>query len=66
MEIVINEGRNRQVRRMTAAVDLPTLRLVRAKVGDWSIDGLSLGEYKVENVTSPNPSRPLNKQRQQR
>jgi 23S rRNA pseudouridine2457 synthase len=66
MEIVINEGRNRQVRRMTAAVDLPTLRLVRAKVGDWSVDGLSLGKYKVENITSPNSSRPLNKQRQQR
>jgi 23S rRNA pseudouridine2457 synthase len=66
MEIVITEGRNRQVRRMTAAIDLPTLRLVRAKVGDWSIDGLSLGEYKVENITSPSSSRPLSNQRQQK
>ena len=52
MEIVINEGRNRQVRRMTAAVNLPTLRLVRAKVGDWTLDRLNPGEYSVDDTVS--------------
>ncbi|PTQ70886.1 pseudouridine synthase [Pseudomonas sp. GV071] len=46
LELVIKEGRNRQVRRMTAAVGLPTLRLVRVRIGPWSIDGLGLGEWK--------------------
>ncbi|MGY4531701.1 23S rRNA pseudouridine2457 synthase [Pseudomonas sp. TE3786] len=46
LELVIKEGRNRQVRRMTAAVGLPTLRLVRVRIGPWSIEGLGLGEWK--------------------
>ncbi|MCY1540008.1 Ribosomal large subunit pseudouridine synthase E [compost metagenome] len=46
LELVIREGRNRQVRRMTAAVGLPTLRLVRVRIGPWSIEGLALGEYR--------------------
>ncbi|MFZ6047465.1 pseudouridine synthase [Pseudomonas sp. CR3202] len=46
IELVIREGRNRQVRRMTAAVGLPTLRLVRVRIGPWSLDGLALGEYR--------------------
>ncbi|MEN0109073.1 MAG: pseudouridine synthase [Pseudomonas sp.] len=46
LELVIREGRNRQVRRMTAAVGLPTLRLVRVRIGPWSIEGLGLGEWK--------------------
>ena len=46
VEIVLTEGRNRQVRRMTAAVGLPTLRLIRYSVGDWTIDGLEPGEWK--------------------
>lgn len=51
LELVIREGRNRQVRRMTAAVGLPTLRLVRVRIGPWSIEGLGLGEWKeVEAV----------------
>lgn len=50
IEITISEGRNRQVRRMTAAVGLPTLRLVRYRVGSWTIDGLTNGEYRAETV----------------
>jgi len=43
----IREGRNRQVRRMTAAVGHPTLRLVRWSIGDWTLDGLPSGEWQV-------------------
>lgn len=44
MEITLAEGRNRQVRRMTAAVGLPTLRLIRYAVGPWTLDGLAPGD----------------------
>lgn len=44
IELTISEGRNRQVRRMTAAVGLPTLRLVRISIGDWLLDGMLPGE----------------------
>ena len=44
LELVLREGRNRQVRRMTAAVGLPTLRLVRVRIGDCSIEGLDQGQ----------------------
>lgn len=50
IELTIREGRNRQVRRMTAAVGYPTLRLVRWRIGDWSLDGLAPGEWRVETV----------------
>ena len=53
LEIVISEGRNRQVRRMTAAVGHPTLRLVRVKIGNWSIEDIAPGKYKVETVNLP-------------
>ncbi|HLT99622.1 MAG TPA: pseudouridine synthase [Burkholderiaceae bacterium] len=45
MELTIREGRNRQVRRMTAAVGLPTLRLVRVRIGDWSLGDLTPGQW---------------------
>ncbi len=46
MELILREGRNRQVRRMTAAVGLPTLRLVRVAVGSWSLAGLGTGQWR--------------------
>ncbi|WP_417743142.1 pseudouridine synthase [Salipiger sp.] len=46
LELTITEGRNRQVRRMTAHVGLPCLRLVRWSIGDWSLDGLAPGEWR--------------------
>ena len=58
LSITISEGRNRQVRRMTAAVDLPTLRLVRASIGDWTLEDLQPGEHRSITVPSP-PSKPI-------
>jgi len=46
LEITITEGRNRQVRRMTARVGHPTLRLVRWRVGEWTLDGLAPGDWR--------------------
>ncbi|PSK80207.1 ribosomal large subunit pseudouridine synthase E [Limimaricola soesokkakensis] len=46
IEVAIREGRNRQVRRMTAAAGFPTLRLVRWRIGDWTLDGLAPGEWR--------------------
>ena len=46
LRLTIREGRNRQVRRMTAAVGLPTLRLVRWRIGDWTIDDIAPGTWR--------------------
>lgn len=56
-EIKISEGRNRQVRRMTAAVGFPTLRLVRASIGEWQLGDLQPGELKSLDIPSPAPDR---------
>ncbi len=47
IELTIREGRNRQVRRMTAAVGLPTLRLIRMRIGDIALDGLAPGQTRI-------------------
>jgi 23S rRNA pseudouridine2457 synthase len=50
LRLTICEGRNRQVRRMTAAVGLPTLRLVRWSVGDWTVAGIAPGAFRQISV----------------
>ncbi|HEY9092905.1 pseudouridine synthase [Parasphingorhabdus sp.] len=53
IKLTIREGRNRQVRRMTAAIGHPTLRLVRWSVGDWTLDGLLPGEWREVDPVRP-------------
>ncbi|HEY3432175.1 MAG TPA: pseudouridine synthase [Rhodocyclaceae bacterium] len=55
VELTLKEGKNRQVRRMTAKVGYPTLRLIRWSVGDWTLEGLQPGEWRELTVESPAP-----------
>lgn len=59
VELTLREGRNRQVRRMTAAVGHPTLRLIRYRIGSWTLDGLDPGSWQdaVMPETKQNPRR---------
>ncbi|WP_075878982.1 pseudouridine synthase [Vreelandella massiliensis] len=55
LALTITEGRNRQVRRMTAHVGYPTLRLIRVAIGPWRLDGLAPGEWRREVLHAPKP-----------
>ncbi|GGC73816.1 pseudouridine synthase [Marinobacter halophilus] len=58
LELTITEGRNRQVRRMTAAMGYPTLRLIRYRVGGWTLDNLLPGEFTLNQVNLPDSPQP--------
>ncbi|MGF2735091.1 pseudouridine synthase [Marinobacter sp. DUT-1] len=66
IELTITEGKNRQVRRMTAAVGFPTLRLIRYRIGDWSLDNLASGQYRTVTVNVPAANQPARLQRRRR
>lgn len=53
VELTIREGRNRQVRRMTAAVGFPTLRLIRAAIGQYTLEGLAVGAWLPVDLSAP-------------
>lgn len=47
LEIILQEGKNHQIRKMTAAIGFPTLRLIRHRIGDWKLGDLNPGEYRM-------------------
>ena len=61
LELILREGKNRQVKRMTARVGFPTLRLIRWAVGDWTLEGLAPGQWReLENTGQPDGKRRVN------
>lgn len=63
IELKLREGRNRQVRRMTAAVGHPTLRLIRVAIGDWILDGLQPGAWRETTLPPLSDSAPVTRRR---
>jgi 23S rRNA pseudouridine2457 synthase len=63
LELTLREGRNRQVRRMTAAVGFPTLRLIRWRIGEWTLDDLAPGGWREIAVTRPSPAPNITRKR---
>lgn len=57
LKLTICEGRNRQVRRMTAAIGYPTLRLVRWSIGEWTVEGIEPGQWRESPVALPGGGR---------
>lgn len=57
LELTLTEGKNRQVRRMTAKVGYPTLRLIRWRLGDWTLVDLAPGVWRLEEVSAPRSAR---------
>lgn len=56
LELILSEGRNRQVRRMAAHIGHPALRLIRVAIGPWHLNGLAPGEWRRETLHAPTPT----------